>query len=82
VPYDIDYDDAMPVREEPDCYLCCDTGQERIFDPLFMIYRNVGQCPDCNATPERIAADFAEYERRRLAGELDDGTFVEPWEVF
>jgi hypothetical protein len=46
--------EELNVREEPDCYQCCDSHEVIVFD--FDGGQHVENCPDCNPTAEQVAA--------------------------
>jgi hypothetical protein len=52
---------------EPDCTTCDDQGTV----PDLTGETGVANCPDCNPTPEQVAATTAELRRRVEAGEYD-----------
>lgn len=66
----IEDDPGWPVKEEPNCYTCCDTGQvpqgEDGSGTEQWTYVN---CPDCRPTPEQQAAQAVEFEARRVEWE-------------
>lgn len=81
--YEIDYDeDGRPeevyVKEEPDCYTCCDTGTVSVNAAGEMVpwtpETGEANCPECSPTEAQMNAQQAELAARVASGEagLDD----------
>lgn len=78
--YEIDYEDGCDyrrVKEEPDCYGCCDSGvisedASNAYSSRWpwatadVVTEGTTNCPDCSPTPVQFAARIA-YAKDREA---------------